>query len=242
MNNWKEISSEITTLLNLQSLPIAITFSNVVPSEVQQYEGNMPEPTSDGRTGKVPAGCVFWMKAGKQTFTTVPQDHGNCSVGSVTHGLKTLSEVANNSDVLSLLECGWVTNDMVKQLPMVKKRPEFITYGPLEDTSFDPDVVLLFVNAMQAMILSDAVSDIHFEGKPQCHIIPMAKEQKAIALSLGCMLSRVHTGMATTDMTCAIPANRLSDLVNMLKNAKSANTVVAKYASEDMNRFAGVIQ
>ena len=125
---------------------------------------------------------------------------------------------------------------------MVKKRPEFITYGPLEDTSFDPDVVLLFVNAMQAMILSDAVSDIHFEGKPQCHIIPMAKEQKAIALSLGCMLSRVRTGMAATDMTCAIPANRLSDLVNMLKNAKSANTVVAKYASEDMNRFAGVIQ
>ena len=59
MNNWKEISSEITTLLNLQSLPIAITFSNVVPSEVQQYEGNMPEPTSDGRTGKVPAGSFF---------------------------------------------------------------------------------------------------------------------------------------------------------------------------------------
>jgi hypothetical protein len=68
MNNWKEISSEITTLLNLQSLPIAITFSNVVPSEVPQYEGNMPEPTSDGRTGKVPTGCVFWMKAGKQTL------------------------------------------------------------------------------------------------------------------------------------------------------------------------------
>ena len=81
----------------------------------------MPEPTSDGRTGKVPAGCVFWMKAGKQTFTTVPQDHGNCSVGSVTHGLKTLSEVANNSDVLSLLECGWVTNDMVKQTPYGEK-------------------------------------------------------------------------------------------------------------------------
>jgi uncharacterized protein (DUF169 family) len=242
MNNWKEISSEITTLLNLQSLPIAITLSNVVPSEVPQYEGNMPEPTSDGRTGKVPTGCVFWMKAGKQTFTTVPQDHGNCSVGSVTHGLKTLSEVANNSVVLSLLECGWVTNDMVKRLPMVKKRSEFITYGPLEDTSFDPDVVLLFVTAMQAMILSDAVSDIHFEGKPQCHIIPMAKEQKAIALSLGCMLSRVRTGMAATDMTCAIPTNRLSKLVNMLKNARSANTVVAKYASEDMNRFAGMIQ
>ena len=63
------------------------------------------------------------------------QDHGNCSVGSVTHGLKTLSEVANNSDVSTLLECGWVSKDMVVELPVVKKRPEFITYGPLEDTS-----------------------------------------------------------------------------------------------------------
>ena len=51
--------------------------------------------------------AVFLDEAGRQTFTTIPQDHGNCSVGSVTHGLKTLSEVANNYDVLSLLECGW---------------------------------------------------------------------------------------------------------------------------------------
>jgi uncharacterized protein (DUF169 family) len=241
MNNWQELASEIRALLNLQSSPVAITFSNVAPPGISHYEGNIPEPTPDGRTGKVPAGCVFWLKAGKQTFTTVPQDHGNCSVGSVTHGLKTLNEVANNSDVLSLLECGWVAKDMVMQLPMVKKRPEFITYGPLEDTIVDPDVILIFINAMQAMILSDAISDIHIEGKPQCHIIAMAKEQEAIALSLGCMLSRVRTGMAATDMTCAIPANRLSELVNLLKNARLADTAVAKYASEDMDRFTGMI-
>ena len=126
--------------------------------------------------------------------------HGNCSVGSVTHGLKTLAEVANNSDVLSLLECGWVTKDAVMQLPVVKEPPEFITYGTLDHTGIDPDVILLFVNAMQAMILSDAVPDVHIEGKPQCHIIAMAKEQNAIALSVGCMLSRVRTGMAATDM------------------------------------------
>ena len=109
--------------------------------------------------------AFFGSKAGKQTFTTVPQDHGNCSVGSVTHGLKTLSEVANNSDVLSLLECGWVTKDVVMQLPVVKERPEFITYGPLDDSSINPDVILLFINAMQAMILLDAIRDIRIEGK-----------------------------------------------------------------------------
>jgi len=42
---------------------------------------------------------VFWMKAADRTFGTVAEDHGNCSVGSVTHGFKTLDEVAGNSDV-----------------------------------------------------------------------------------------------------------------------------------------------
>jgi len=127
------------------------------------------------------------------------------------------------------------------QPPVVKERPEFITYGPLDHTGIDPDVVLLFTNAMQAMILSDAVPDIHIEGKPQCHIIAMAKEQNAIALSVGCMLSRVRTGMADTDMTCAIPANRLSELVNLLNNTRSADNAVAKYASEDLARFSDMV-
>jgi uncharacterized protein (DUF169 family) len=242
MKNWKGLASEIRALLNLQSPPLAITFSNIAPTGIPLYEENMPEPTSDGRTGKVAACCVFWMKAGKRTFTTIPQDHGNCSVGSVTHGLKMLSEVANNSDVLTLLECGWVSKDMIIQLPVVKKRPEFITHGPLEDTSLDPDVILLFVNAMQAMIISDAVSGIQIKGKPQCHIIAMAKEEEAIVLSLGCMLSRVRTGMSATDMTCAIPGSRLSEFVNYLRAARLADTSVAKYASEDMGRFLAMIE
>jgi uncharacterized protein (DUF169 family) len=236
--NWKELASEIKYLLNLQCSPIAITFSNVAPLGVSAYKGSMPDPTPDGRTGKVPAGCVFWMEAAKQTFTTVPGDHGNCSVGSLTHGLKTLSEVIGHSDVSSLIECNWVTKDTVIQLPVVKERPKFITYGPLEYTTIDPDVILVFINAMQAMILSAGVAGLRVEGKPQCHIIAIAKEQNEIALSVGCMLSRVRTGMASSDMTCAIPARRLSELVILLKKTRSADSAVANYASEDMRRFS----
>ncbi len=81
----------------------------------------MPEPLPDGRTGRVPAGCVFWMKAAEATFGTVAEDHGNCSVGSLTHGFKTLDEVAGNSDVAALLDSGWVTMDVVPQIPVVHR-------------------------------------------------------------------------------------------------------------------------
>jgi uncharacterized protein (DUF169 family) len=197
----------------------------------------MPEPMTDGRTGKVPAGCVFWIEAANKTFTTSPEDHANCSVGSLTHGLKTLEEVANNSDVAAILEAGWVTLDVVPHIPVVSRRPNFITYGPLEETSIDPDVVFLRINAKQAMILSDAAPDIRFEGKPQCHIIPMAKEQNIVAVSVGCMLSRVRTGMSNNEMTCAIPASRLGEMINLLKRAAAADQAVAAYASRDAARF-----
>ena len=215
--DWKEMSSELNSLLKLTSPPLAITFAQEAPENVSRFEGEMPEPTADGRTGKVPAGCVFWMEAANRTFTTAPEDHGNCSVGSLTHGLKTLEEVAGNADVAALLESGWVTLDIVPQIPVVKERPNFITYGPLEQTPADPDVVFMRINPKQAMILSDALPGLRFEGKPQCHIIAIAKEENEPAVSVGCMLSRVRTGMPNGEMTCAIPAGKLSEVVAALK-------------------------
>jgi Uncharacterized protein conserved in archaea len=235
--DWKTFASELKSLLNLQSPPLGITFSNDAPPDVAAFDANVPEPMPDGRTGKVPAGCVFWIEAAKKTFTTTPEDHANCSVGSLTHGLKTLEEVATNSDVAAILEAGWVTMDVVPQIPVVKERPNFITYGPLEETSVEPDVVFLRINAKQAMILSDAVPGLRFEGKPQCHIIPMAKEQNAVAVSVGCMLSRVRTGMSNNEMTCAIPARRVGEVINLLKSTAVADNAVAAYASRDAARF-----
>lgn len=235
--DWKTMAGELSSLLGLQTPPLAITFSNDAPAGVTRFESNVPEPMPDGRTGKVPAGCVFWMEAADKTFTTAPEDHANCSVGSLTHGLKGIEEVAGNSDVAAILESGWVTLDVVPMIPVVKERHDFITYGPLVDTPVDPDVVFLRINARQAMILSDAVPGLKFEGKPQCHIIPMAKEHDTVAVSVGCMLSRVRTGMSNNEMTCAIPAARLSEVVGLLKQTAAADNAVAAYASRDAARF-----
>jgi len=238
--NWTASADELGSLLKLQSPPLAITFSAEAPAGVKPFDAPMPEPMPDGRTGRVPAGCVFWIEAAARTFTTEPEDHGNCSVGSLTHGLKTIDEVAGNSDVAALLESGWVTMDVVPKIPVVKERPAFITYGPLGETTVEPDVVFVRLNPKQAMLLSDAIPELRFEGKPQCHIIPMAKEENLIAVSVGCMLSRVRTGMSNNELTCAIPANRLSEVIDRLKSNAAADNAVAAYASSDAQRFSKV--
>jgi len=236
----RQLAHDLTALLGLTAPPLGILFSSEPPDGVSRFDEELAVPTPGGRTGRVAAGCVFWFKGTERAFSTVAEDHANCSVGSITHGFRTLAEVAGNEDVAALVESGWVTPEMFPRVPVVKERPEFVSYGPLGDLPEAPQVVFLRVSAKQAMVLSDALpGDIRFEGKPQCHIVPLAKEVGEIALSVGCMLSRVRTGMSAGEMTCALPLSRLAEVVDRLRAACVADRQVAAYAAEDARRFAG---
>ena len=78
--DWAGLDAALTAALHLSAPPVAITFGSEPPAGVAHHDGSMPEPLPDGRTGRVPAGCVFWMHAVDRTFTTTKADHGNCSV------------------------------------------------------------------------------------------------------------------------------------------------------------------
>jgi uncharacterized protein (DUF169 family) len=239
LSDWNSLDDRLRAGLHPTAPPIAITFSAAPPAGVPAHDGPMPAPLPDGRTGRVPAGCVFWVQATERTFTTVAADHGNCSVGSLTHGFATLEEVAGKDDVAALLGTGWVTMDMVPGIPVVTERPGAVTYGPLAETPVDPDVVLVRLTAKSLMVLSDALPGLKVEGKPQCHIVAMAKEHGEVAASVGCMLSRVRTGMPSTEVTCAIPAARLAEVVARVEATAAVDAQVAGYAAEDSRRFAG---
>ncbi len=237
MSIYQSLSEQIQSRLGLTHAPIAITFCDAAPFDVEELSADYPPPTADGRTGAVAAGCEFWIKASERTFATKPADHGNCSVGSLTHGLISLEEAAGRADVQAVCEAKWVSPEIFPHIPTVKGRSEAIVYGPLADASDDPDVVLLRLLAKQAMQLHSAVPALRFEGKPQCHIIPIAREQKQPAVSVGCMLSRVRTGMGNSEMTCAIPFDQMSAVVAELEKVCTADRLVAEYASEDKARF-----
>ena len=237
-NDWSALAADLTETLHLNAPPLAITFSDAPLPGVAMFDEPMPDPLPDGRTGRVPAGCVFWMKAADRTFGTVAEDHGNCSVGSVTHGFTSLEEVAGNSDVAALLDSGWVTMDVVPQIPVVREKPGAVTYGPLAETPVDPDVVFLRLTGRQLMVLSDAIPGLRIEGKPQCHIVAVAKEEGVPAASVGCALSRVRTGMPPTEMTCAIPAAALPEILASIRQHADADSTVAHYAADDAKRFS----
>ena len=237
-NHWRELAAALVDLLGLHAPPVAISFVAAPPSGVEPFDEPPAAPASDGRTGRVPAGCVFWIKAVDRTFSTARADHGNCSVGSLTHGFVTLEEVAGNSDVAALFESGWVSPDVVPQIPTVTDNPGTILYGPLAETPVEPDLALLRITAAQLMALADAVPSMHLGGKPQCHIVALAKETGEVAASTGCALSRVRTGMPESEMTVAIPGPRIAEVVDSLRSTRRADVAVANYAARDSQRFA----
>jgi uncharacterized protein (DUF169 family) len=241
--NWSGIAERLVSALRLSAPPVAISFHHRLPEgaptpTVAPYGAPFAPATDSGRTGRVAAGCVFWIEAATAEFSTVADDHANCSVGSVTHGFKTVPDVVGNDDIDALLESGWVDESVFATLPVVAQRPDYVVYGPLATTSVDPDVVLVRIDGRGLMTIKDTVPDLAVEGKPQCHIVAMAKETRTIAASVGCALSRARTGMHADEMTCVFPADVLPEVLDRLEQEDGTNSRMARYAGVDARRFA----
>jgi uncharacterized protein (DUF169 family) len=236
MHDNCELEHRLVAALGLSSAPVAITFH--AAGATPAFDGVHPPPAADGRTGAVPAGCVFWMHAEARTFTTRAPDHANCSVGSLTHGFIDLETAAAHDDVASLVEAGWVSPDGFPDIPVVAEVPEAITYGPLREARHEPDVVLVRTDAAGVMKLLSAVPDARVEGKPQCRIVVLAKDAGVVAVSAGCALSRARTGMPASELTGAIPGARLAEVITAIEAAAAADAIVVEYARADAARFA----
>ena len=90
---------DLQDLLGLAVPPVAIAFLSHVPAGIARIERTRPPAKADGRTGAAAASCVFWVEGTQSVFATTAEDHGNCSVGGLTHGFKTMDEIAGNADV-----------------------------------------------------------------------------------------------------------------------------------------------
>ena len=122
--SWGDFAARLVVALKPIPAPIGIVFVRDGDASAPPPIGARgPAPNESGRSGAVPAGCVFWMKATDHAFSTSAADHADCSVGSYTHGFLTLDEAAARDDVAAVLESGWVDAAAVAALPHVPERP-----------------------------------------------------------------------------------------------------------------------
>jgi uncharacterized protein (DUF169 family) len=225
MNHYTAIAEMLTDALDLRQSPVAICFTDVVPAGLKSH------------AGPVPAGCRFWQDGAGGAFATSAADHSLCAIGVYTHNLQT--SPAQQVDLMDALgvfgELDYVTPADLSLVPVLGSRPAHVVYSPLAETPLPPDVVLLFVNANQTLILSEATGQVENQnapamGRPACAVVPQVMNTGRAALSLGCCGARAYLDVLTDDVAVfAIPGAKLEAYARRIQVLAKANGVLAKF-------------
>jgi uncharacterized protein (DUF169 family) len=223
--NYLDASQVLTNRLSLLQAPVAVCFTDSIPANISRH------------VGRAPAGCRFWEDGAQAAFVTSAADHNLCAIGAYTHNLRQSEDLAPDlGDALRVFsDLGYVTRQDVPLIPVLASAPDYVVYSPLGRTLLPPDVVLLFVNANQALILTEATQQVESQsppamGRPACAVIPQVMNTGRAALSLGCCGARAYLDLLTDNVALfAIPGAKLKHYVERIDALTNANQVLSKF-------------
>jgi uncharacterized protein (DUF169 family) len=226
MSNNAKVAADLCSFLQLSLAPIAVSFPDVAPDDVPQYDG------------VVPAGCSFWQQAASRTFVTSAQDHALCSIGVHTHHM-TVPAPSHQTELAEALQAmsglDYVRADEVAALPVIKREVKYVVYGPLAEFPLDPEVVLLFAHARQGLIISEAVARVDkgvppAMGRPACAVIPQVLNRGSAAMSLGCCGARAYLDALSDGIAMwAFPGNKLDEYCAAIDTFARANKTLTLF-------------
>jgi len=226
MSSYSDLSQKLQTSLNLTIPPISICLTGSVPEGIPMYDG------------VVPAGCSFWEKAVHGPFATATPDHELCSIGVYTHNMAEPSsnykpELETVLNVLNNLE--YVRPEDLSSIAKLEHEVNYVLYSPLESTPLKPDVVLLFAQSQQSLIITESVQQVDPStppalGRPACSIVPQAINSKQAALSLGCCGARAYLKSLSDEVALwALPGERLEQYVSRISILAKANDTLSQF-------------
>ena len=219
-------AEQLIASLELSLPPIAIAFRDAVPDGIPEFDGS------------VPAGCVFWQEAAKRTFTTSARHHALCSIGIHTLNLSQ-APASQPEELRTTLEAmtglDYVREEEVAAIPVVRREVKHALYGPLADFAADPEVVLLFADARQGLVLSEAVGRVDggvppAMGRPACAVVPQTLNHGLATMSLGCCGARAYLDALSDDTALwALPGGRLDQYCDQIVAFANANRTLAMF-------------
>jgi uncharacterized protein (DUF169 family) len=132
-------------------------------------------------------------------------------------------------------ELSYVRAEDIATIPVLQSEPQHILYSPLADSPMPPNVVILFVNPDQTLILSEATQQLENQnppamGRPACAVIPQVVNTGRAALSLGCCGARAYLDVLTDSVAIfAIPGAKLEAYAERIAALASANAVLSRF-------------
>jgi uncharacterized protein (DUF169 family) len=236
MTDYRAIAATLQDSLELRLPPIAICLADTIPHGVSTYQGT------------VPAGCVFWEKAANGVFATSASDHDLCAVGVYTHKFADPSsrhsaELASVLKVMAGME--YVREQDVSKIAVLKDSAQHVVYAPLKETPLRPDVVLLFADARQGLVITEAVQQVDEDvppalGRPACAVVPQAVNSGRAALSLGCCGARAYLDALSDDVALwALPGEKIALYAARIGKLAEANRTLGRFHELRQTDVAG---
>ncbi|MCP5114722.1 MAG: DUF169 domain-containing protein [bacterium] len=226
MEKYAELAQRLNEALRLGLSPIAVCMVEGDTEGIKPYDRD-----------KVAAGCLFWQEAATGPFVTTARDHSLCSIGMYTHNMEqTPEEQKDLSDALQVFnDIGYLPTEQVPSVPVLNKKAAKIVYAPLAQTPSAPDVVLLFVEADQALIVTEAAQMVDgvtppAHGRPACAVVPAVDNTGNAAMSLGCCGARAYLDSLSPSVALfALPGAKLAEYVDKIATLSRANTMLTRF-------------
>ncbi len=220
------VATQLSELLGLERHPVAVAFLDKPPEDLPRVEQ------------VAAAGCSYWKRAADgQAFFTEATDHYGCPIGAHTHGIDLPEEQgAELEEVIgTMVELEYLEMQEVAGIPRREESFGVVSYAPLAETTFEPDVVLVRGSARQMMVLAEAAHaagvacQTSMVGRPTCAAIPEVLQSGLSATNLGCIGNRVYTELADDELYFAFAGQQLEKIVERLSAIVNANKQLEIY-------------
>ncbi len=225
-DSYQTIAAELTRDLELTQPPVQISYLDTPPKGVPEHPGG------------VPSVCTFFAEGRAKPFYAGVKAHEDCEIGAFVLGIAPEGELGKRlmATVGLMQKEGYLAPGEEAKIPRNPKPPRFVAYGPLGSLPVPPTNVLLFVRPKSAMLAMEAAhGPVPMNGRPMCAIVPTLNQGAPVAMSMGCIGSRIYTEMGDDQMLFGVRGDHLAAFTESVRKIRHANAVVA---SEDSERKA----
>jgi uncharacterized protein (DUF169 family) len=223
----QQLAAQLTRDLELTRPPVQISYLDAPPAGVPEHAGG------------VPSVCTFFAEGQAAPFYAGLPAHENCEIGAFVLGVAPEGEVGGRlmATVGLMQKEGYLAPGEEATIPRNAKPPRFVAYGPLGSLPVPPTTVLLFARPKSAMLaLEAAPAPAPMNGRPMCAIVPTLNQGAKVAVSLGCIGSRIYTEMGDDRLIVGIRGDHLSEFAERVQRIRQANDAVG---ADDQSRKDG---
>ena len=173
------LGAELSALLKLAAPPIGIAFRETAETPGVAPVGRRAAGADRGRAHRRGAGALRLLVPGDRPGVLHRRRRPRQLQRRQLHPrLQRLAEVADKADVAALVAVGLGRRGRLPARPGGEGQAGLDRLRPARRAAGGAGRRLPRLNPKQAMVLDDALGGVRFEGKPQCHVLAIAKDAR----------------------------------------------------------------